>query len=114
MENTNILGQNTYKFSNLKHINNICKKVENNIFTKIKSIDLVPNIISSSKPNFEDKNILKLKENIKDITKHVYHYCQRLCFGFQVFKAFTFHLKSTSSTMKIMESNNKLSICKHC
>jgi hypothetical protein len=54
MENTNILGQNTYNSSNLKHINDICKKDEDNIFTKIKSIDLVPNIISSSKPNFED------------------------------------------------------------
>jgi hypothetical protein len=62
MENTNILGQNTCNSSNLKHINDICKKGENNIFTKIKSIDLVPNIISSSKPNFEDKNILKLKK----------------------------------------------------
>jgi hypothetical protein len=113
MENTNILGQNTYNSSNLKHINDICKK-NDFFFTKIKSIDFVPTIISSSKPKFEDKNILKLKENIKDITKNVYHYCKRLCFGFQVFKAFTFHLKSTYSIMKFMQSNNNLSNCKHC
>ncbi len=66
------------------------------------------------KTNINDKHIPKYKSNIENISQHVCHCCQKLCFEHQVCYESQSYIKHFPNLIKNIRSNDHVLMCKSC
>lgn len=72
-------------------------------------------IMSSKIQNVSISEKLELKiKNVVDMAKHVYSYCQKLCWTFQIQQACKLHVQVVHTNRKQIDSKKKVQICKVC
>jgi hypothetical protein len=72
-------------------------------------------IMNNKIQNVSISEKLKLKlENVVDMVRYVYYYCQKLCLSFQIQQTCKLHVQVFHINIKQFDSKNKVQICKVC
>jgi hypothetical protein len=126
--NISIFSANNEHYSNnvienisIKCINNISKKKSSNITNEGIHVQLkkeenfyyvLPSL--NGKMNICHKNLLKYKEDIKDIVKHVCYCCQRLHFQYQISIVSKPYIEKIPNELNNGKNLKDVIICKFC
>ncbi len=71
-------------------------------------------LVNNEKINSAHKDILRYKENIKDIARHVCYCCERLHFIYQIFGALKSYIENFFHEFKNAITMQDILICKYC